>query len=321
MLAGRHARDRYVIDNQYLREWHAFPFVPTTTTLFFLGMTGTQSAESRLMAAQDNRPLASVVIRNRNEREHLERLLQALSLQTVKPEVVMVDNESTDGSAEMAAASGAKLIHIARSEFTYGRAINIGVASAAADIIILLSSHSLPVGERFIESCLKPFSDPRVAAARCIHVEHAHEWLNPVVLEGPITWDISLSMLPESNGCVFRKAVWRQIPFDEQIEATEDRLWCYHVLNAGHCIAIAPAWYQYFPTWKFWPSLRKRLREQSALYRMTRRKPAYGRLARQVLLGAPREALNSAATVVGRSIVDAIAPLYARRPPRAGSVR
>jgi rhamnosyltransferase len=97
-----------------------------------------------MMAAEDNRPLASVVIRNRNEREYLERLLRVLSLQTVRPEIVMVDNESTDGSAEVAAASGSKLIHIAKSEFTYGRAINIGVAAAAADIVILLSSHSLP---------------------------------------------------------------------------------------------------------------------------------------------------------------------------------
>jgi rhamnosyltransferase len=285
-------------------------------------MTGTRPTESRVLAAEDCRPLASVVIRNRNEREYLERLLRALSLQTLKPEIVMVDNESTDGSAEMAATSGAKLIHIAKSEFTYGRAINIGVASAAADIVILLSSHSLPVGERFIESCLKPFSDPRVGAVRCLRVEHAHEWLNPVVLEGPVTWDVSLSSLPESNGCAFRKTVWREIPFDEQIEASEDRLWCYHVLNAGHRIAIAPAWYQYFPTWqRFWPSLRKYLREQAAFFRMTGRMPAYSRLARSVFLGAPRVALNAAAMVVGRSIVDAIAPLYARRPPRAGSVR
>jgi rhamnosyltransferase len=284
-------------------------------------MTGTQPIEARGMAAEDNRPLASVVIRNRNEREYLERLLRALSLQTVRPEIVMVDNESTDGSAELAAASGAKLIHISRSEFTYGRAINVGVASAAADIVILLSSHSLPVGEHFIESCLKPFSDPRVGAVRCLRVELADEWLNPVVLEGPITWDFPLQTLPENNGCALRKAVWQEIPFDEQIEAAEDRLWCYHVLNAGHCIAMAPAWYQYFPTWKFWPSLRKRLREQTAFYRMTGRKPAYHRLARRVFLGAPWTAVNAAVAMVSRSIVDAMAPLYARRRPRAGSVR
>jgi rhamnosyltransferase len=283
-------------------------------------MTGTQPTEP--MAADDNRPLASVVIRNRNEREYLERLLRALNLQTVRPEIVMVDNESTDGSAEMAAASGAKLIYIAKNEFTYGRAINIGVVSAAADIVVLLSSHSLPVGDRFIESCLKPFSDPRVGAVRCLRIEYAHEWLNPVVLEGPITWDTSLSTLPESNGFAFRRAVWWQIPFDEQIEAAEDRLWCYHVLNAGHRIAIAPAWYQYFPTWqRFWPSLRKYRRERAAFYRMTGRKPAYSRLARSVFLGAPRAAMNAAVAVISRSIVDAVAPLYARRPPRAGSVR
>jgi rhamnosyltransferase len=285
-------------------------------------MSGVAPTESKALVAEDNRPLASVVIRNRNELRYLERLLCALNLQTVRPEIVLVDNESTDGSAEMAAASGAKLIHIARSEFTYGRAINIGVASAAADIVILLSSHSLPVGELFIESCLKPFSDPRVGAVRCLRLELAHEWLNPVVLEGQITWDFPFSRLPENNGCAFRKAIWREIPFDEQIEAGEDRLWCYHVLNAGHRIAIAPAWYQYFPSEAgFWPSLHKRLRERTAFYRMTRRKPTYSRMVRSVFLDAPWAAVNAAVAVISRSVVEAIAPLYARRPPRPGSVR
>jgi glycosyltransferase involved in cell wall biosynthesis len=49
----------------------------------------------------------SVDIRNRNEREHLERLLR----QTMPPDVIVVDNGSTDGSAEMAAVGGAKLVH------------------------------------------------------------------------------------------------------------------------------------------------------------------------------------------------------------------
>lgn len=271
--------------------------------------------------ANSQRPAVSVVIRNRNERKHLEPLLRVLSLQTVRPEVVIVDNESTDRSREMAEASGAKLVHLAKSEFTYGRAINIGVERASADIVLLMSSHSLPLGRHFIEGCLEPFVDPKVGAVRCLRLECAEEWLNAVVLEGPVTWDIRLSLLPESNGCAFRKAVWRDIPFDDQIEAAEDRLWCYQVLNAGHRIATAPAWYRYSVTETFWPSLRKYRREQTALYRMTRRKPPLGRIARDVLVNAPRLALTSAAKMVLRSAVAAMAPWYARRPPRAGSVR
>lgn len=268
---------------------------------------------------------ASVVIRNRNERKYLEPLLRALSLQTVRPEVVVVDNESTDGSAEMAAASGAKLVHLAKSEFTYGRAINIGVANASAEIIVMLSAHSLPLGEHFIESCLGPFADERVAAVRCLRVEHLQEWLSPVVQEGPVALEDFSWCWTENNGCAFRKSVWRQFPFDEQIEYAEDRLWCYHVLNAGYRILTANAWYHYFKTERFWPSLRSYRRQVTAFYRMSGQALPLGVGLRQILLVAPSRAVHSAIHTAGKMVlgtaIEAMAPWYARRPPRVGSVR
>jgi rhamnosyltransferase len=274
---------------------------------------------------ETNRPPASVVIRNRNERQHLERLLRALSLQAVRPEVVVVDNESTDGSAEMAAASGAKIVPITRSEFTYGRAINVGVANASTEIVIMLSSHSLPLGDRFIEGCLAPFADARVAAVRCIRVERADEWLDPLTLDKPITLDKPWWFWTENNGCAFRKSVWQQIPFDEQIEACEDRLWCYQVLNAGYHITTARAWYRYISTERFWPSVRKYRREVTAIYRMTGYKPPLRFVLEQIFARAPQQAVRTAAhtglKIVFWAAIAALAPWYARRAPRVGSVR
>jgi rhamnosyltransferase len=235
---------------------------------------------------------------------------------------VVVDNESTDGSAEMAAASGAKLVNLPRNEFTYGHAINVGVANASAEIIIMLSSHSLPLGKHFIEDSLEPFADPKVAAVRCIRLEYADEWLDPVALEGPVTWD---SPWMENNGCAFRKVVWQQIPFDEQIEACEDRLWSHQVLHAGHRIVTAPAWYRYYKVEGFWSSLRKHRREITAFYRMTGRKLPLHALLRNVFVEAPRAAFRSAVymglKIALWNLVEAMGPRYARRPPRAGSVR
>jgi rhamnosyltransferase len=273
----------------------------------------------------EDKPPASVVIRNRNERKYLEPLLRALSLQTVRPEVVVVDNESTDGSPEMAAAGGAKLVHITKTEFTYGRAINIGVANASAEIIVMLSAHSLPLGERFIESCLEPFADAKVAAVRCIRLDRAEEWLDPLTLDGPIPLDRPWWFWTENNGCAFRKSVWRDIPFDERIEACEDRLWCYHALNAGYHIATAQAWYRYYSTQTFWSSLRKYRREVTAIYRMTGQKPPLRPLLQQIFVRAPHQAARTAAhtglRIVLGATINAMTPWYARRAPRVGSVR
>jgi rhamnosyltransferase len=304
-------------------------------------MTGTQPTD--LAAApllnrgtEPNRPPASVVIRNRNERGHLERLLRILGRQTMLPEVIVVDNESTDGSAEVAAANGANVVHLPKADFTYGHAINVGVANASADIIVMLSSHSLPWGNRFIENCLKPFRDEEVAAVSCLRVDISDEildamegtvidlrqsWLDSKTLTGPVNWDIDLTLFPPNSGCAFRKSVWKQIPFDEHIDASEDMLWCYQVLNAGYRIATASAFYKYSVVPKFWPALRKYKFEQTALYRLTGQRRPLRLVLRDLLIMTPRAAAAITLKLAFRSLITAAVPWYARRPPRRGSLR
>ncbi len=74
-------------------------------------------------------PSASIIIRNRNEAKYLRPVLRALSLQEVKNiELIVVDNESTDDSVEVARGFGAKIVTIGESSFTYGRVSQYWVA-------------------------------------------------------------------------------------------------------------------------------------------------------------------------------------------------
>ena len=118
----------------------------------------------------------SIVIRNRNEGHLLKKVLHALELQRFpKPEIVLVDNESTDGSREIASQYGAKILNISTSDFSYGRALNLGIQSTTGSIIVLLSAHSLPMGRDFPREAVAPFEDPKVAAVRCIMVTNSRD--------------------------------------------------------------------------------------------------------------------------------------------------
>src|SRR5258708_37325292 len=88
--------------------------------------------------------LVAVLIRVRNEEHALRRLFECLRVQKLdRPfEVVVIDNESDDGSAEVARAMGARVFTFPRSFFGYGRAINVGVSLCRGDLIGLLSAHS-----------------------------------------------------------------------------------------------------------------------------------------------------------------------------------
>ena len=84
----------------------------------------------------------TVIIPCLNEEQGIERILRAMP--DFVDEVVVVDNNSTDRTSEVAAALGAKVV---REEVRgYGRAYKRGFADATSDVIITLDGdHSYPV--------------------------------------------------------------------------------------------------------------------------------------------------------------------------------
>src|SRR5215470_2137765 len=84
----------------------------------------------------------TVIIPCLNEEQGIEKVLRAMP--EFVDEIIVVDNNSTDRTSEVAAALGAKVI---REEVRgYGRSYKRGFASASSDIIITLDGdHSYPV--------------------------------------------------------------------------------------------------------------------------------------------------------------------------------
>ncbi len=84
-------------------------------------------------------PLVSVVIPCLNEEENIERCviaaLDAIRTMDAHGEVLVVDNDSDDRSAELAAAAGAKVIHEPRRG--YGSAYLAGFAAAKGAYIVM----------------------------------------------------------------------------------------------------------------------------------------------------------------------------------------
>jgi rhamnosyltransferase len=216
----------------------------------------------------------SVIIRNRNEAVHLRQVLLALSAQAVsRLEIVLVDNASRDDSVAVARGHGATVVHLPEGEFTYGRALNVGLSVASGDICVILSAHSLPLGTGFMNSCLAPFSDPRTAAVRCVYVGKGSDltrWTAPEVLTASSTLRDIVAKGPLASGCAIRRSVWLEIPFDENVIAAEDKLWASLVLQAGYTI-LSPcnAFYLYMKRVPPAVSLRYQDRDSRAVFHAT----------------------------------------------------
>lgn len=108
----------------------------------------------------------SVILPTLNAAGEIAALLAALIGQTQPPEeILVVDSGSTDGTAELARAHGARVMSVPRDQFDHGGTRDAALWQTAGEFVLFLTQDALPADERYIEHLLKPFADERVAAA------------------------------------------------------------------------------------------------------------------------------------------------------------
>jgi rhamnosyltransferase len=97
-------------------------------------------------------PLASVVIPTLNAGEGLAETLAAVRGQRGVGDVdlVVVDSESGDGTAERARGAGARVRRILRSTFNHGHTRNLGAALARGRFVAFLTQDALPANDRWL---------------------------------------------------------------------------------------------------------------------------------------------------------------------------
>ena len=86
----------------------------------------------------------SVIIRNRNEERYIGYAIQSVLDTFKKPEIIVVDNNSTDDSLQVVNLfkdrTNIKVVTI--NDYTPGKSINLGVKHATNERILVLSAHS-----------------------------------------------------------------------------------------------------------------------------------------------------------------------------------
>jgi rhamnosyltransferase len=184
----------------------------------------------------------SLVIRAFNEAEHIGRLLEGISRQTLSNmEVILVDSGSTDSTVALAAAAGAKLVHIAPAEFTFGRSLNLGLQAATGELAVIASAHVYPVYPDWLERLVEPFTDPRVVLTYGKQRAPASAFFSEQQIYH--RWYPELSDLHQSHpfcnnaNAALRLSAWQSRPYDETLTGLEDLDWAKWALGAGQGLA------------------------------------------------------------------------------------
>lgn len=262
-------------------------------------------------------PLVSIFIRVRDEAIALRNVLENLQRQVLdgSMEIVVLDNESVDGSAQVALDAGARVFTFPRELFGYGRALNLGGHLCRGKIMVMLSAHSVPQGQDWLSELVKPIRDnPSIGAAFCRQIppsrvsrlelrrfacfptsdavvdrkqflDNCHDGSDPYELA-----------LFSNSACAIRRDVAANHPFRDLLYA-EDRAFVVDYVMAGGAVAYvndAVVSYRRNMTWKsayrvgYRAQVSKRLvRELAATYtgsRFRSGKDTLNRLARAVLV-------------------------------------
>nr|ABP47238.1 glycosyl transferase, family 2 [Mycolicibacterium gilvum PYR-GCK] len=213
----------------------------------------------------------SAVIRAYNEGKHIGRLLKGLEQQTVRvDEIILVDSGSTDDTVAIAEAAGCKIVAIAKSEFSFGRALNRGCAAASGDILLFASAHVYPVYDTYVEHIVNAFDRQGVAIAygRQVGDERTKFSESRVMLKWFPTeniWDQGHPFSNNANAAVLR-SVWEESPYDEGLTGLEDLDFAQKALAAGHKIAYvadAPVVHVHEESWEI---TRNRYRREAIAY-------------------------------------------------------
>lgn len=187
----------------------------------------------------------SIIIPALNEEKNLARVLPEVTSQIgPKDEVIVVDNGSTDGTAEVASDFHAKVV-LERVRGR-GRARNAGFQSAAGEFVIFLDADCHPRKD-WLRNLLAPFDDLTVGCVggEIVNAYNDSPLSSYLAKKGHLSQQVTFAhpFLPfaQTGNVAFRQDVIRRIgAFDDFMEEGEDADLCWRMqLESEYRIVFA----------------------------------------------------------------------------------
>src|SRR5215217_1385371 len=180
----------------------------------------------------------------------LEEVLRAVRGQRVDDavELVLADSGSVDGSLDVARRYEARILEVAKGEFSHGGTRDLLMRSASGSHVAFLTQDATPASPDWLAALLRGFS--RASDVSLVYGPYrprpdAPHWVRRELLEffesSPSVQRGSVAMpfYTDANGCILRSA-YEQVPY-RHVSYAEDHLLARDMLAAGWAKAYEPA--------------------------------------------------------------------------------
>jgi glycosyltransferase involved in cell wall biosynthesis len=201
-------------------------------------------------------PHISIVVRAFNEAGQLAQLFEDVEKQIYynEVEVVVVDNGSSDDSAQIAKYHGAEVVTLPQSSHTYPKSLNLGMDATSHELVFLTVAHARLSNVYQLHAGARHFCENHDTAGVFgttlpnKGASYVERWTAPanfnLVLAKPAQQikKCGLGVLA-GTGAMIAKSVWRELGrFDERYEAGgEDAALARLILKKGYGIVQEPA--------------------------------------------------------------------------------
>jgi glycosyltransferase involved in cell wall biosynthesis len=193
----------------------------------------------------------SVIVRCRNEERYIGHCLQSLDDYLTDPEIILLNDNSTDNSMRIANTfdwMNIKKININNDEYLPGKSLNIGVQESSNSIIIIFSAHCELVKFDWDETVSNLNDDGSIAVwGKQIpiwdgkRVTPRYIWSNfGDKLEFNYYCESEKRYFLHNAFSIYWKRDLEKFPFDERLSGKEDRYWANDRIKEGHQIIYNP---------------------------------------------------------------------------------
>lgn len=193
----------------------------------------------------------SFVIRIKNEYRDIKQTIDSIKSQIldsgIEVEIIIVDNMSTDGGPKSVEDDVDEIIYISDEDFSWGKAINLGIEKSKGNYIVLMSGHCILLNVHVLMEAIKLFDENDIDALygkqcgdnqkdkiECLELNESYPNLDY------FEFDKNIKGIGISNAaCILKKEIWKKNKFNEELQSAEDAEWCKRIRNSGSICAYS----------------------------------------------------------------------------------
>lgn len=191
----------------------------------------------------------SVVIRSKNEERWIGHAIQSILDNLVKPEIIIVDNGSTDKTLEIVkmftedplldnnSPNYTKIKIFKINDYTPGKSLNLGVKKASKKYVMFLSAHCVlkEINENEIYNKLKKYvclfgKQTPVWYGKKISKRYLWSHFHDKIVENYYS-DLEGRYFLHNALAIYNKSILKKFPFDPYLSTKEDRYWAAKIIS------------------------------------------------------------------------------------------